>query len=285
MEIRRPHFAGAWYPDQEGACLAELDRYEACAVPYQGESPLVGGLVPHAGWTFSGRLAFNTIREVARSMGDGGDLTVALLGGHLGPRSPAGLLTRGEIWTPLGPIQTDSELANALARRVDLVLHGPEDHPQDNTVELQFPIIRKLMPTARLLVIGAPANPGSFELAHALVQEAQGLGRRLAVIGSTDLTHYGPNYGWTPRGRGEEAEQWVRQENDARLLELAGNLDHDGLLVEALTSQNACCPGAAAAAIYAAKALGATSGHVLSYATSSDVHKSDSFVGYASVVF
>ena len=212
MGIRRPHFAGAWYPDQEAACLSELETFEASAVPYQGETPLVGGLVPHAGWTFSGRLAFNTIREVARSMGDEGDLTVALLGGHLGPRSPAGVLSEGEIWTPLGPIQTDGELANALSRRFTLIPHGPEDHPQDNTVELQFPIIRKLMPTARLLVISAPANPGSFELAHALVQEAQHLGRRLAIIGSTDLTHYGPNYGWAPRGVGEQAEQWVRQE-------------------------------------------------------------------------
>ena len=285
MGTRGADFAGAWYPDQAEACLAEFQAFEAAAAPYEGETPLVGGLVPHAGWTFSGRLAYNTIREVARFRDSGGDLTVALLGGHLGPRSPAGVLDSGEVWTPLGPIQVDGELAAALARRVTLTPHGPADHPQDNTVELQFPIIRKLMPDARLLVISVPANLGAFELAAALVEEAATLGRELAIFGSTDLTHYGPNYGWAPHGLGDEAEQWVRQENDARLLEIATRMDHEALLEEAMVSQNACCPGAAAAAICAAKELGATRGHLLSYATSSDIHPSASFVGYASLVF
>ena len=284
MEIRQADFAGAWYPEQADACLAQLETFEASAAPYTGEA-LVGGLVPHAGWTFSGRLAYNTIRAVAHSPGSGAPLTVALLGGHLGPASPAGLLTHGQVWTPLGNIPVDQELAAALADRLPLLEHGPARHPRDNTVELQFPFIRHLMPDARLLVITPPAHASAFELARILVREANRLGRRLAILGSTDLTHYGPNYGWAPRGLGQEAERWVREENDARLLELAVRLDHEALLEEALVSQNACCPGAAAAALCAGKELGAVDGHLLAYATSNEIHPSESFVGYASLVF
>ncbi len=285
MSTRQADFAGSWYPAQADQCLAQLDSFEANAAPYTGEASLVGGLVPHAGWTFSGRLAYNTVRAVAQSVGDGEQLTVALLGGHLGPSSTAGILTHGQVWTPLGNIPVDDELAAALSAGLPLMEHGPERHPQDNTVELQFPIIRRLMPGARLLVLTPPAHASAFELAHALVEEATRLGRRLVILGSTDLTHYGPNYGWAPHGLGQEAEQWVRKENDARLLEVAVQLDHEALLDEALASQNACCPGAAAAALCAGKKLGAVKGHLLAYATSTDIHPSDSFVGYASLVF
>ncbi len=291
MTTRMPDFAGSWYPADKAECLAQLAQFEAQAISHRGHGkPLVGGLVPHAGWTFSGGLAYNTVRELARSAGGGegdgdGPPTVVLFGGHLGSRGKAGILTHGQVWTPLGEISTDGELAGALAERFTLVKYGPRDHPQDNTVELQFPLIRHLMPEARLVVILAPANGETLALAEGVVEEAAKLERRIQVIGSTDLTHYGPNYGWAPKGRGEAAQRWVREENDRRLINRALVMDDLGLVEEALASKNACCPGAASAAIRSAKKMGATEGHLLSYATSSDVHPSDSLVGYASLVF
>jgi AmmeMemoRadiSam system protein B len=52
-----------------------------------------------------------------------------------------------------------------------------------------------------------------------------------------------------------------------------------------MTRQNACCSGAAATAIAAAKQLGAQQGETIAYATSYDKSSGSSFVGYVGIVF
>ena len=32
-----------------------------------------------------------------------------------------------------------------------------------------------------------------------------------AIIGTTDLTHYGPDYGFTPQGMGPKANAWANR--------------------------------------------------------------------------
>jgi len=78
---------------------------------------------------------------------------------------------------------------------------------------------------------------------------------------------------------------WVRNENDQRILDAMTAMDPERVIREALESQNACCAGAAAAAIAAAKQLGAAEAETIAYATSYDKSPGDSFVGYAGVVF
>ena len=36
---------------------------------------------------------------------------------------------------------------------------------------------------------------------------------------SADLTHYGPYYGFSPKGTGTDAVAWVKNENDLSLFE------------------------------------------------------------------
>jgi AmmeMemoRadiSam system protein B len=62
-------------------------------------------------------------------------------------------------------------------------------------------------------------------------------------------------------------------------------MDEKGVIEEALKNYNACCSGAAGAAIAAAKELGADRGVKITYSTSYDIRPDSSFVGYAGVVF
>ncbi|MFW6139089.1 MAG: AmmeMemoRadiSam system protein B, partial [Spirochaetota bacterium] len=111
------------------------------------------------------------------------------------------------------------------------------------------------------------------------------LGLEGCFIGSTDLTHYGPNYGFSPRGIGGDSLTWMKEVNDKRVIDLFLALDPEGVMKEASVSKNACCPGAAAAAISAVKEMGVEKGSLVEYATSYDVHPDTSFVGYAGVVY
>jgi AmmeMemoRadiSam system protein B len=57
------------------------------------------------------------------------------------------------------------------------------------------------------------------------------------------------------------------------------------VIKEALSNDNACCAGAAATAISAAKELRASRAELVTYTTSYDISPSDSFVGYAGIIF
>lgn len=118
-----------------------------------------------------------------------------------------------------------------------------------------------------------------------MVETAGKLGLSIVVIGSTDLTHYGPNYGFTAKGRGKTAVDWVSKENDRRVIDAMLRMDPEAVIREGLTNDNACCCGAAAAAIAAGKAMGAEKAEQLAYATSYDKSPGDSFVGYVGVLF
>jgi hypothetical protein len=99
------------------------------------------------------------------------------------------------------------------------------------------------------------------------------------------LTHYGFNYGFTSHGTGASAGQWVKAENDRRIIEAMLAMRPEAVIDEANTSHNACCAGAAATAIASALQLGATRAEKLAYATSYDKSPGDSFVGYVGIVF
>ena len=130
----------------------------------------------------------------------------------------------------------------------------------------------------------APHSNTATELGQAVAAVAKELKVSILVFGSTDLTHYGPNYGFAPKGYGSEAVKWVKEVNDKKFIDQALKLDGPGMLKAAQADQSACSAGGAVAAVAAAKAQGARKAALIDYYTSYDVMPGDSFVGYAGMV-
>ena len=148
-----------------------------------------------------------------------------------------------------------------------------------------MPFIRYFFKDARVVAMGVPPAAETLDLSRTVVSTSQDLGLKIAVIGSTDLTHYGPNYGFTAKGAGPQAVDWVRDENDRQVIDAMVRMDPEAVIRQGLSNDNACCCGAAAAAIAAGKALGAGHADELVYATSYDKSPGDSFVGYVGMLF
>jgi AmmeMemoRadiSam system protein B len=103
--------------------------------------------------------------------------------------------------------------------------------------------------------------------------------------GSTDLTHYGPDYGLESHGGGESARAWAWR-NDEAFLDALERGDELGALEHARREHSACCPGAAVATLAALRGYGhAAAPRRLLHSSSWQVHEAASFVGYAGVVF
>lgn len=287
MNARKATFAGSWYPENPSACEREIKAFlEEGSSKHLMDKHLVGGIVPHAGWYFSGSIACNVIHCLSLSAPPD---VVAVFGMHLHSGSPLYMMADGAWETPFGELPVASDLSNALADalagRFRLTIETPTRFTPDNTIELQLPFVKYFFKDARVITIGAPPAEKTPAVAETLVSLAKEMDISLKVIGSTDLTHYGMNYGFTPRGAGPGALRWVTDENDRRFIDAVLAMDPPAVIFEGSQHQNACCSGAAASAVAAAKALGATRAETVAYATSHDKHPGESFVGYVGIVF
>jgi len=284
MPVRNPGVAGMFYPAQAAACRAEVLECLAGAPPLDLPRPIRAGIVPHAGWTYSGPTAARVFAAIAAQ---GAPQTLVLLGAvHRWGIDRAAVYGSGSWRTPLGDLVVDEELASALvADSAGLVVDDPRAHQGEHSIEVHLPFVRLLFPEARILPIAITPEAQPEEVGRLAAQAAMALGRAAVAVGSSDLTHYGPRYGLAPVGTGEAGWRWAR-ENDARIMELIVGLNAREVLREAALHHNACGAGAIAAAIGYARSLGASEGQVLEYTTSHDVHpvgRPSDLVGYGAL--
>ena len=280
MEERQRFLPPGWYPESDAGCREEIENYaEYLKNKKIDVKNAKGGIVPHAGWFFSGRLAALVLKTCADQ---GAPDVAAIFGGHLGPGK--GIVYNDKAWaTPLGPLEIDAEITGALMDRMALRTEGA--HTNDNTVEVQIPLVKYYFPNSRIVAVRAPHSPTAIEIGRIVAELAQAQGKSLVAIGSTDLTHYGPNYDFSPQGSGPKAVEWVRKINDKGFIDKALAMDFNGMLEHAAVNRSACSAGGAAAAASACQVMGSTQGILADYYTSNDLMPGSSFVGYAGIVY
>lgn len=273
--------AGRWYPEDAQRCREAIDRHASEAPPSPSES--IGMIGPHAGWAYSGDCAGRTYRALSAHRSE--VELVVVFGSHRGPHDPSTVF-RGDGWeTPLGVLETARELADEIARELALPDEPVRPLRADNAVELHLPFVRRFFSHARLLMLGVAASERSIEIGRRVGELVRDRDRGAVFVGSTDLTHYGPNYGFAPAGSGAAAVRWVREENDAGFLDAVVSGDSMRALDHALERKSACCPGAVVATMEAVRAYhGAITPVVVDHYLSYDVRPDASFVGYAGLL-
>ena len=284
--FRRPmDFGGGWYPAGRESCQREIEAYwrEAGEEPGPHVHRARLGIAPHAGWMYSGRLAARVFQWLAD---DPVIELVVVLGGHLRARDPIVAMSEGSWETPFGPFPIHGGFRAELERLDPVRFEREGRYTPDNSTELQLPFAKFKFPEAELLPLRVPPGPAALMLGRALADYLEASHLDAAVIASTDLTHYGPHYDFTPKGRGYEALHWVRSENDPAFIQAVEEGDPAAVLATAERRHCACSAGAVAAAAEIARRRGQRF-HQLEYATSADVAGDDAenFVGYLAGVY
>jgi AmmeMemoRadiSam system protein B len=282
MGIKRADFAGTWYPGGRRECEKTIREFTKNSRVPEGEYLGVGGVVPHAGWYFSGQTAFSVFHAIRRKRSPE---LFFILGRHLHESGPDSIFFDEGFETPVGTLKVHIPACEKLCEAFLFRKETAQSYTRDNTIELQLPFIRFLFPDASAVAIGVAPSQRALAIGERCAELAGELRLEACFIGSTDLTHYGPNYGFMPKGTGPGSVRWVKEENDRKFVEVLLAGDPERVLKEAEQSQNACCPGGAAAAVSAAGRAGAKKGHLVRYTTSYDIHPDSSFVGYTGVVY
>ncbi len=282
--VRRAAVAGRFYPADAEECRRLLDALRRPAEA----TPAVGVVMPHAGWIYSGPTAMLGAQAVAAARPQ----TVVVFGAvHVPDPNRASLFGSG-IWrTPLGELRIDEELARRVEKRSPDVTHDPAAHAYEHSIEVELPLLQYLLGDGFLLLpVMVRPGPWAEAVGRVVAREAGDLGRDVVFVASTDLTHYGPAFGFEPAGRGEPGIRWAKEVNDRRFIERIKKLDAAGVVPEAVEHLNACGSGAVAATIAAVREFGAQRYHELEHTTSADVEQKRgaspiNSVGYEAGVF
>jgi len=260
--IRRPAVAGAFYPAGEDSLRSDLQALTGGSrVP--DAPPPRALLVPHAGYTYSGRIAARTY------LSGGLPARFVVLGpNHTGEGEAIAVQSEGAWRTPFGDAPIDAPLAAAVLAEVGAARVDPVAHRREHSIEVQIPFLQHLAPGCRFV----PICVGTHRLA-ALIDLGRGLARAIAAAGgpvtlvlSSDMTHY------------EAADEAERRDRAALDRILA--IDPEGLLrVVREEAISMCGVAPAVAGLEAARALGATAGRLVAYG-----HSGERTGDFASVV-
>ncbi len=287
VTTRLPAVAGRFYPVEGDDCRQLAESYLRPAGG-AAASPWCGALVPHAGWICSGAIVGEAM--AAFSGRDEVDLVVVFGAVHTALPVDRAVLDDYARWRePSGESVVSQELRRKLSELSELFLIDRRFHSREHAIEVELPLIQLAWPKAEILPIEVPLVEQAVLIGRQTARTVQASGCRAVYLASSDLTHYGPNYGFTPAGVGLNALRWAR-DNDQRLLRFITELKPERIVSEVQSRFSACGGGAIAAMLAACLETGASRANVLrhasSYETLADVAPKtpDNAVGYAAAV-
>ncbi len=282
MFVRNPVFAGTFYPEKKEEIKSLIDRLFAQGpkkTPYK-ISPgkkILGVISPHAGYAYSGRTAAYAYYELSKTR----PKTVVIIGpNHSGlGNNEISLLDFGSYKTPLGDVAIDSDAAKVIIENSNAASDFLA-HSQEHSIEVQLPFLQyiyeghdfKIVP----IVLSSPSLSELERLAGAIRKLSD-----YAVVVSSDFTHYGRSYGYTPF---KKATKEALFEHDSRAIDFIMHRDARAFY-EASKNTTICGKDGIVVLTLLARELNAKP-KFLNYSTSAETSSDyENIVGYASLSF
>ncbi len=266
--MRRAAVAGAFYEGERASLEIQL-RDCFSGVKREEKGNVLGAVVPHAGYMYSGGVAANVYARLP--IGDV-DIFVILGPNHQGIGSLVAV--SADTWaTPLGEVEADRAFVDALPKRI--IDMDETAHRYEHSIEVQLPFLQflrdktfQLVPICMSLSDEETAREVGEDIANTIAQ----FDKKIVVIASSDFTHYEPDR--------------IAREKDEYVIEAITELDVAKFYNRIYErNSSACGVGPIAAMMHAAKKLGATQGELVKYATSGDITGDmSSVVGYGGII-
>jgi Predicted dioxygenase len=185
---REPHVSGAYYQNDYEALMEKLRGYMDIEVPDIQYKKLIGAIVPHGGYSYSGHTAAYAYSLIQKSK----KRTFLIIGPNHSkfPTYPA-IYSDGYWSTPLGYSKINSELSEKLLMKSDIIRDDKEAHMIEHSIEVQLPFLQYIFRsnfTFTPLLIGnqSPA------VVRNIAETIESLEDKPFVLISSDFNHYLP---------------------------------------------------------------------------------------------
>jgi hypothetical protein len=265
-KTRRPVVAGTFYPGRRDALAENV----AVCMGERRPKKALGGIVPHAGYVYSGQTcgAFFAAVEVP-------DRVVLLGPKHTHAGADYALWPGGAWETPLGEVLVDEELSASILERCSGIEPDESAHLEEHSLEVVLPFIQYVNPNAEIVPIAFNAMDDKTlaEFGEGIAAVINERSDEVLIVVSSDMSHY--------VGAAEAERQDRIALGEIEKLDAAQLID-----VVRRNHITMCGVWPAAVGIVAARALGAKRGEVIEYTNSGEASGDyNQVVGYVAVKF
>ncbi|MHB1377682.1 MAG: AmmeMemoRadiSam system protein B [Candidatus Humimicrobiaceae bacterium] len=263
-KIRDSIVAGSFYPDDPYVLGMQIEDYlnNAKLLDINNIKALI---CPHAGYIYSGQVAAYSFKQIINKKFDS---IIIISPSHSESFDFVSVYDGDAYNTPLGRVNIDKKRSSLLVENNPRIRFSDKGHNNEHSIEVQLPFLQYMFKEFEFIpvVIGSQSRQNIHAIGNAISEVFKG--ENIIIIASSDLSHYHPY-------------------NDAVILDrqvenLVGKFDIDNLEEEFLKSNIEMCGGGpVAAAMIAAKNLGANKALILKYLNSGDVSgERKAVVGY-----
>jgi len=188
--VKKADLAGTWYPYTKSELSSVLDGYlsQARVGPINGDVKAI--VVPHAGLIYSGPIAAYSYRAIQEKK----YTTVLLLGFcHRKYFDGISVYKEGYFETPLGLLEVDSQLASEIISHNKKIVFYPEAFKDENSIELELPFIKKVLPNSKIVpIVFGTSNFSYCQMLADVLAEVLSKREDILLVVSTDMSHFHP---------------------------------------------------------------------------------------------
>lgn len=278
---RRAKFAGSWYDADPKALGRSIDRFVNGAekLPYT----VRGAVLPHAGHTFSGRGIAPFFRNCDPALRH----LIILAPSHytLLPGDRIGYGDFDKLTTPLGDIPG---ITGTFAREPFAEMNRAAE--AEHSAEMFLPFIKRVLPDAAVALLLIPHLDNETTMrrfADAIHTATASLDpSTTAFIASSDFTHYGDRFGYTPFTEDLDGVLEKVATHDRKYADYIARHDYAKTFADRDREEPSICGINPALVLSRLMELRGLKGDTAGYYTSCDIlGKSDDFVCYATILF
>lgn len=193
--MRTPKIAGSWYPNS----AEEINKIIGLTPNKKLPHPSVI-MLPHAGYVFSGAIAARALAQVPADEYD--KVIILAPTHHVYMPKTFSVQPAEDVDTPFGVVKFSPTLHEQLSK-----LPGSkfvdQAHTHEHAIDIQLPLIKHYLPNCEVgaLLVGQwdMATANDAELLGNFAKEFRKLlDNKTLIVISTDFTHFGKNYSYTP---------------------------------------------------------------------------------------
>jgi AmmeMemoRadiSam system protein B len=273
--IRLPCVSGMFYENNPDYLMKDIEKlFSKVKKDNKIHSKLVAGIVPHAGYIYSGKTACYTFNEVRKN--ELPDTFIILGPNHTGYGTKIDVCDYEKWETPLGLVDVDTEFIQELLNVDSNVYIDNNAHVREHSIEVELPFLQyicedhdfKIVP----IVISQQIPQLCEKLAESLDTVINKLNRNCVIIASTDLNHYDD----------QETTTFL----DNKIIKSVESMDMNQMIKDIIDYDITMCGyGPVITAICYSKLQNANSSIVLNHTTSGDTSGDyDNVVGYMSSI-
>jgi len=275
-DIRQPAVAGSFYPGEPSELAKMIARMLAETERPAVDGDIVGLVVPHAGYVYSGPVAASGFKAI---QGLNYKDVIVIAPCHVEAFPGAAVYPGKAYRTPLGDIEINKELSEKIAKGSKMVELSDKGHRftgrgGEHSLEVELPFLQTMLDDFNFVavVMGSQDMQTCRGLAESIYESCKNRNDVL-LVASSDLSHF--------------HDYNTATTLDSQVVDLINNYDYNQLYTELEQRKiEACGGGPIIAVMIASQMMGAGSARVVKYANSGDVSgDKSSVVGYLAAIF